>query len=514
LKSCPSQRKTKAVSMYSDRRPKLSGTQRLGKQYLQVGIKVSGKKREGHTFVAVDDSTTVEEVVQFIYKRRKLELPIEAYALSVTYSNSSLTKCKLLAPDHQPVVVRSVLSRKYPNDVHFDFIRKTAKREKNQGPMTSHVDKFNEQEVRGHLECRWKFRSNWKILFWVFNGAHGRGTMRGFSTKGRFENGKKHQQEIKIDDTCALLVLPRWVVDDQMCVTTADLFLFNIQTGKYTWQFRAQNFHDMGIWIKAIRKTSSNNLNRELDEISLEIQKVQRAYSLQREFWLEEYSRLELFLRVDVATDCFMSYLKKVPIEKDIPTECCDQFLKCWLHVNSYTLLFNEMGVVDEEKASTLANEIITSYLKQGSNSLIMVPTDISREIVGTARYEFNKETFAPLQAFSLERLRREFEGFQESAIFFKFINSGIVSTNFSSPTPGDLISNFPKPSSSSPKPPSSFPKPPKPPTISLPKVQEEAKEMPPPDLLPPRVPISIPAPTTSGFRMKLTSRFSNKLKG
>jgi len=507
-------RTTKAVSMVMGQRGKPEG-KRGGKQYLQVGIKVSGKKKEGHTFVAVDDSTTVEEVVQFIYKRRKLELPIDHYALSVTYSNSSLTNCKLLAPDHEPVRVLSVLSRKYPIDVHFDFILKSANREKNQGSMTSHIEKSNEQEVRGHLECRWKFKNNWKILFWVFNGANRKGKMRGFNSKSRFENKKKPTHEINIDNTCALLVLPRWVVDDQMRVTTADLFLFNIQTGKHTWQFRAKTFHDMGLWIKAIRKTCYNTLNHELDQLSLEIQRVQRSFSVQREHWLENYSRLELFLRVNAATDCFMNYLKDIPINAKRPSEYCDLFLKCYVHVNSYTILFNQMGVDDEEKASILANDIINSYLREGSNLQILVSSEISREIVENARYELTKDLFAPLQAYVLERLRLEFTGFQESLAFFDFINSANMSRNSAVRHLPGPIPSFPKPPLSLPKRPSSFPKPPKPPSLSLPKIPDELKkEMSPPELAPPRVPSTRPATTSSGFRLKLSSRISNKFKG
>jgi len=511
--SGPQLRTKKAVSMVMAKRAK-SEIKRGGKQYLQIGIKVSGKKREGHTFVAVDDSTTVEEVVQFIYKRRKLELPIEDYALSVTYSNSSLTNCKLLAPDHEPVRVLSVLSRKYPIDVHFDFILKSANREKNQGSMTSHIEKSNEQEVRGHLECRWKFKNTWKILFWVFNGTNGKGKMRGFSTKSRFENKKKPAHEIKIDNTCALLVLPRCVVDDQMRATVADLFLFNIQTGKHTWQFQAKTFHDMGLWIKAIRKTCYNTLNYKLDQLSLEIHRVQKSFSLQREQLLENYSRLEMFLRGNAAIDCFMSYLKDIPLNAKRSSKCCDLFLKCYLHVNSYTILFNQIEVDDEEKASILANDIINKYLREGSNLQILVSSKISREIVENVR--LTKDLFAPLQAFVLERLRLEFSGFQESLAFLAFINSGNVSRNSAfRPLPSSIPSLL-KQGFSQPERPSSFPKPPKPPSLSLPKVLDEVKrEMSPPDLAPPRLPTTKPGTTTSGFRrLKLSSRFSNKMKG
>merc|ERR1719320_2240111 len=41
----PTQRTTKAISMVMEQRPKVSQGKRAGKQYLQVGIKVTGRKR-------------------------------------------------------------------------------------------------------------------------------------------------------------------------------------------------------------------------------------------------------------------------------------------------------------------------------------------------------------------------------------------------------------------------------------------------------------------------------------
>jgi len=389
-------------------------SQGIAKHYLQVGIKVSDGRSAGHACVAVHNDTTAEDVVQYIYKRRNLSLPISEYALAVTYTNSSLTDSNLLGPKLQPLRVQRNLSRKYTVDVLFDLIRKTAPKEKTHGTSTNCLIRPNETNVSGYLEWRLKLRNNWKRHFWVFNGAHGKGTMRGYYNKQRFEQRKKHNYMFKVDGSTGLLVLPQELFDEQTGVTQTEFFHFNIQTGQLTWRFKAKTFHDMGLWVKAFTRTTPNILNKRIELLDLGIQKTEAELSLQREELLEKYASLELFLQGngDQATSYFMNFLKNKGI---------DYYMMCYLDVDNYAKTWEKADIATHDR---FANEIVRTYVRNNSKLHISIPLTAQAKILQEFENGCPMDLFQPLQAFAKSRLEKEFDDFMDSPIFYKFINS------------------------------------------------------------------------------------------